>query len=326
MIKDDIKVALIGFGYWGINLARVFSELGVLDTICDSDLNRIKQIKKEYPKINAKLSFKYILENQYINAVAISTPPSSHYELVKEALLSGKDVFVEKPLALTFEDGKELVELAEKNKRVLMIGHILEYHPAVNKLKELIDKGNLGRIHYIYSNRLNLGRFRKEENILWSFAPHDISTILMLLGEEPIKVTAFGGEYLNAGICDTTLTTMEFKNGIKGHIFVSWLHPYKEQRLVVVGSAGMAVFDDLSEEKLIIYPHHVEWKDGKIPSVYKAERTVAEIEKKEPLGEELKHFIQCLKSGKRPKTDGNEALRVLKVLESAEQFLRGKHI
>ena len=152
-----------------------------------------------------------------------------------------------------------------------MVGHILQYHPAVIKLKEVIDSGELGKIHYVYSNRLSIGKLRTEENILWSFAPHDISVILMLLNEEPVNVSAFGGDYLNKGIYDTTMTTIEFRNGVKGHIFVSWLHPYKEQKLVVVGSKAMAVFDDVSSEKLFLYPHKIEWLAGKIPVATKAD-------------------------------------------------------
>ncbi len=206
-----------------------------------------------------------------------------------------------------------------------MVGHILQYHPAVIKLKELISSGELGKIQYIYSNRLNIGKLRTEENILWSFAPHDISIILMLLDEEPIRVSALGGDYLNNGICDITMTTMEFRNGVKGHIFVSWLHPYKEQKLIVVGSKAMAAFDDMSEEKLFIYPHKIEWKNGKIPIAHKADYEAVPIEKGEPLKQELTHFVECVLERKRPRTDGREGLKVLKILESAEEeLLMGK--
>ena len=179
--------------------------------------------------------------------------------------MAGKDVFAEKPLALTVKEGEELVKIASAKNRILMIGHILQYHPAIIKLKAYISSGELGKIQYIYSNRLNIGKLRVEENILWSFAPHDISVILMLLEEESAEVSAFGDDYLNKGIYDTTLTTLEFKNGVKGHVFVSWLHPYKEQKLIVVGSKAMVVFDDMSDDKLFLYPHKIEWKDGKVP-------------------------------------------------------------
>lgn len=214
--------------------------------------------------------------------MVVATPAVTHYEIVKQSLLAGKDVFVEKPLAITVKQGEELVKLAEKGNRILMVGHILQYHPAIIKLKELISSGELGKIQYIYSNRLNIGKLRTEENILWSFAPHDISAILMLLEEEPIKVTASGGNYLSNDIYDITVTILEFKNGIKGHIFVSWLHPYKEQKLIVVGSKAMAVFDDVSNEKLFLYPHKIMWKDGKIPVAQKADSQIIPFDKKNP--------------------------------------------
>ncbi len=311
-------IGLIGFGYWGKNILRNLYKLGVLHTACDTNLTAISDYKENFPDVNYTESFDSVLECNDIKAVAIATPAVTHYELVKRSLMAGKDVFVEKPLALTVKEGKALVELAEKGKRILMVGHILQYHPAVIRLKELISTGALGKIQYIYSNRLNIGKLRTEENILWSFAPHDISVILMLLNEEPIEVSSFGGDYLNKGIFDTTLTTMVFKNGVKAHIFVSWIHPYKEQKLIVVGSKAMAVFDDVSSDKLFIYPHKIEWKDGKIPVAQKADYNIVPIDKGEPLKEELNHFAECVLKRKRPKTDGTEGLRVLKILESAE--------
>jgi len=259
-MKTGKLIGLIGLGYWGKNILRNLYELGVLHTACDSEQSIISERKETFQDINYSTNFDDVIKEPDIKAVVIATPAVTHYELVKQALMEGKDVFVEKPLALTVKEGKELVDLAEKEDRILMVGHILQYHPAVIKLKELISSGELGKIQYIYSNRLNIGKLRTEENILWSFAPHDMSVILMLLDEEPIRVSAMGGDYLNNGICDITMTTMEFRNGVKGHIFVSWLHPYKEQKLIVVGSKAMAVFDDMSEEKLFIYPHKIEWK------------------------------------------------------------------
>ena len=242
--------------------------------------------------------------------------------MAKKALEFGKDVYVEKPLALTAAEGQELVDIAADKKKILMVGHILRYHPAVIRLREMVFAGTLGKVEYIYSNRLNIGKLRTEENILWSFAPHDISVILALLGEEPMRVSAFGGDYLNEGVYDTTLTTMEFPNGVKSHIFVSWLHPYKEQKLIVVGSKAMVVFDDVSKEKLFLYPHKIEWKEGKIPVAQKAEYKVISIDKVEPLREEIKHFLECSWNRKKPLTDGHEGLRVLRILEMAEHSLR----
>jgi len=316
----------IGLGYWGKNILRNLYELDVLKIACDNSEEIINQRKDQFPDIEYTRNIEDIISDSEIKAVTIATPASTHYELVKKFLLAGKDVFVEKPIALTVKEGEELVDLAEKNRKILMVGHILQYHPAVIKLKELISSGELGKIQYIYSNRLNIGKLRTEENILWSFAPHDISVILMLIGEEPIMASAFGGDYLSKGIYDTTLTTLEFRNEVKGHIFVSWLHPYKEQKLVVVGSKAMAVFDDVSKEKLFLYSHKIEWKDGKIPIAQKADYKVIPVEDGEPLKLELSHFIDCVKSCKRPKTDGYEGIRVLKVLELAEKSLKGAHL
>jgi UDP-2-acetamido-3-amino-2,3-dideoxy-glucuronate N-acetyltransferase len=201
-----------------------------------------------------------------------------------------------------------------------MVGHILHYHPAIEKLKELIDAGELGKIQYIYSNRLNIGKIRTEENILWSFAPHDISVILLLLNEIPETVYANGGSYLQKQIPDVTLTTMNFKSGVKSHIFVSWLHPFKEQKLVVVGDKKMAVFDDMSKEKLFIYPHRIEWVD-RIPIACKAEFEVVPIGTDQPLKVECKHFLDCIETKQTPRTDGYEGLRVLQILQAFQESL-----
>ena len=201
-----------------------------------------------------------------------------------------------------------------------MVGHILQYHPAVIKLKELIDSGELGKIQYLYSNRLNIGKIRAEENILWSFAPHDISVILMLLGEVPDTVYATGGSYLQHQIPDTTLTSLDFPSGVRAHIFVSWLHPFKEQKLVVVGEKKMAVFDDMSKEKLVLYPHKIQWLQ-RIPVAAKAEALVVPVEMKEPLKVECEHFLECIIRGHTPRTDGNEGLRVFKVLQASQNSL-----
>ena len=318
----DNFIALIGAGYWGKNLLRVLYELKVLHTVCEIDEKIITERKKVFPDVYYTTSYEEVLNNDKIKAVVIATPAVTHYEKVKQALLANKDVFVEKPLALKVEEGEELVKIAKERNRILMVGHILQYHPAVIKLKQIIKNGDLGKVHYIYSNRLNIGKLRTEENVLWSFAPHDISVILMLLEEEPIKINAFGLAVLNKDIFDVTITTLEFKSGIKSHIFVNWLHPFKEQKLVVVGSKAMAVFDDISEEKLFIYPHRIEWKDGKIPVAQKAECYTVKVEHLEPLKEEMKHFVECVLERKQPRTDGREGLRVLRILNVCEEALR----
>lgn len=319
-------VAVVGCGNWGRNIVRNFNELGVLDTVCDIVPETLDLLKKEYPSINITPDIDKVLSSSDTKAVAIASSAVSHYELVKKALLSDKDVFVEKPLALNTREAEELVSLSVEKGKILMVGHILHYHPAVIRLKELVDSGDLGKIQYINSNRLNIGKVRTEENILWSFAPHDISAILMLLGEEPINVTSFGGKYITSDIYDTTLTTMEFRNGVKGHVFVSWLHPFKEQKLIVVGTKAMAVFDDMAEDKLSVYPHKIEYKGGKIPVAQKAECYALDIEEKEPLREELMHFMECVEKRKRPRTDGEEGLKVLKVLQKAESTLSGSNL
>jgi UDP-2-acetamido-3-amino-2,3-dideoxy-glucuronate N-acetyltransferase len=313
----------IGLGYWGKNILRNLYEMGILHTACDSDPLIVEEKKSQFPKAHYTDSYDEILRNPEIKAVTISSPAVTHYQIAKEALLAGKDVFVEKPLALTVKEGQELVDIAAREKRILMVGHILQYHPAVIKLKEIISSGKLGKVQYIYSNRLNIGKLRTEENILWSFAPHDISIILMLIGEEPVKVKATGGAYLNQGVFDTTMTSLEFKNGVKGHIFVSWLHPYKEQRLIVVGAAGMAVFDDMTKEKLFIYPHKIEWREGKTPVAQKADFQVIPVDAAEPLKLELEQFLSSVGKRQKPVTDGEEGLRVLRVLEAAEKDLAG---
>lgn len=315
-------IGLIGAGAWGKNHLRNLEKLGVLNCVLEVSEGIIDQRKKEFPEVKFISDLNNLLANEKITGVVIAAPAEMHYDLTKKCLLAGKDVLIEKPLALKVPEGKELVEIAENNKRILMVGHILQYHYAVIKLKKMIDDGELGKIRYIYSNRLNIGKLRTEENVLWSFAPHDISLILMFMnGEEPLRVQAHGGSYINKDIFDTTLTTVEFKNGVKGHVFVSWLHPFKEQKLVVVGSEKMVVFDDLSKEKLFIYPHKIKWQQGKIPVAEKADYTTVDLEPNQPMEEELKHFLDCIETRKSPKTDGREGLTVLKILEQAQNKL-----
>jgi UDP-2-acetamido-3-amino-2,3-dideoxy-glucuronate N-acetyltransferase len=235
-------------------------------------------------------------------------------------LEAGKDVFVEKPLAVEVGHGQELVNLAKKRQRILMVGHILRYHPAIVKLQELIRNGALGRIQCLYSNRLNIGKIRTEENILWSFAPHDISVMLSFLNESPNHVSCQGGAYLNRNVFDVTLSQFEFGSGVHAHIFVSWLHPFKEQRLVVIGSEKMAVFDDTAEHKLVLYPHKVEWRD-RVPIAVKAKGEIVALGNQEPLKAECQHFLDSVASRTPPLTDGEEGLRVLRVLDACQQSL-----
>ncbi|MDD5439598.1 MAG: Gfo/Idh/MocA family oxidoreductase [Candidatus Omnitrophica bacterium] len=317
-----IKVSIIGLGYWGKNILRNLHDMGVLAKACDVSKAVLDARAKEYPTITFTGDVQSVMGDPAAQAVVIATPAATHYDLVKQSLAAGKDVFVEKPLALCVKEGAELLRLATKKGRILQVGHILQYHPAVIKLRQMILEGALGEVQYIYSNRLNIGKLRVEENILWSFAPHDISVILMLLGSEPVSVESFGASYVSKGIYDVTLTVLRFPGKIRAHIFVSWLHPFKEQKLVVVGSKAMAVFDDMTTEKLFIYPHRIEWENGKVPVARKAECNPVPIEFREPLREELTHFIECLKTRSTPKTDGEEGLRVLQVLEEAEESMK----
>ncbi|MEO0073360.1 MAG: Gfo/Idh/MocA family oxidoreductase [candidate division WOR-3 bacterium] len=316
------SIAVIGAGYWGKNLVRVFDELGALACVCDIEPEHLEQLNLDNQIVKCR-EVARVITDPAIRAVAIATPAATHYELARSALAAGKDVFVEKPLALSAKEGRELVELAEANERVLMVGHILRYHPAVLKLGEMIEAGDLGRIEYIYSNRLNLGKLRTEENILWSFAPHDISVILGLVNERPVAVSSHGEAFLQRGVSDVTLTSIEFPAGIKAHTFVSWLHPFKEQRLVVVGSEQMAVFEDSrAAEKLVCYPHRVEWQAGRFPVAVKGEPRVIAVPEDEPLRLECEHFLESLDSRIPPRTDGWEGLRVLEVLNAAEESLQ----
>lgn len=320
--QTNNQVAVIGSGYWGKNLVRNYHGLGALKLISDKNEAVLEQFQEQYPGVETCLAYSDVLNRKDIQGVVIATPAETHYSLAREALLADKHVYVEKPLVLDESNGQELIDLAADRGRVLMVGHLLQYHPVFIRLRELAATGELGRINYIYSNRLNLGKIRREENILWSFAPHDISMILSLAGEEPEKVTANGGYYLHKKIADVTNTHMEFPSGLQAHIFVSWLHPFKEQKLVVVGENKMAVFDDTQpwEDKLLLYPHTIRWENN-VPVPDKADPERLDIPQSEPLRAECAHFLDCMQNGSRPSTDGAEGLRVLKVLNAAQRSL-----
>jgi UDP-2-acetamido-3-amino-2,3-dideoxy-glucuronate N-acetyltransferase len=316
--KASERIAVVGCGYWGKNLVRNFAQLRALRVICDSNEKALRAQAELFPQVLATDSFDAVLADEQVDAVVLATPAALHYAQVKQVIEAGKHVFVEKPLALHHAEGRELVELAEEKGAVLMVGHILEYHPAVALLKDLIQRGELGRVLYMYSNRLNLGKVRQEENILWSFAPHDISVICSLIGEEPIEVNASGGSYLQSGITDVTITNLVFENGVRAHIFVSWLHPYKEQKLVVIGDRKMAVFDDTAREgKLKIYDKGIEWRAG-LPVPRQTAETTLFFEELEPLRLECEHFLACVRDHQQPLTGGRSALRVLNVLEGCQ--------
>ncbi len=325
-----IKIGQVGLGAWGKNLLRNFYYLPgcQLKIGCDQDPQRLEGFRKEYPSVKFTADFEEVLSDKELQAVVVATPPESHYALAKAALESGKDCFVEKPLVLQVEEGEKLVELAHKEGRILMVGHIMEYHPAALKLKELIDSGELGRIYYLYSTRVNLGKVRDIENALWSFAPHDVSIILYLLNKEPVRITANGMAYLREGIEDVAFSTLYFEGGMLANIHVSWLDPHKIRKVTVVGQKKMAVFDDMeSAEKIRIYDKGVDThKDyasyGEYLSLRHGDILIPKLDLVEPLKSECEHFLQCMESRATPKSNGEDGLRVLKVLAAAQKSLK----
>jgi len=287
--------------------------LGELSAIYD-----IRNIKDANGVVNQPHKFVDVLDDPEIDSVAIATPAATHYEIAKECLIAGKHIFVEKPLALKVDEAEELVELADSTNRILMVGHLLLYHNGIKEIKKIIQHQAFGGVLYCYSNRLNIGTLRTEENILWSFAPHDISVLLHLLEEEPEEVTAEAGAYITPGVPDVTVSHLKFNSGISAHIYVSWLHPFKEQRLVIVGSKQMVVFSDPILE---VYNHKID-TSGPVPVVKKALRpTGIRYTQSEPLRAELEHFLECVRTRTQPLTDGYEALSVLKVLDACQKSM-----
>jgi len=322
-----MHIAIIGAGYWGKNLVRNFYELKVLKYVYDTDPAILTKIQKDYPDVQTISNIDTILNDDTIQGVVIATPASTHFKIAKMVLNKNKDLFIEKPLSLNVHDGQELISLAKKNKQIIFVGHILHYHPAVIKMKELINNGTIGRIEYIYSNRLSFGKIRREENILWSFAPHDISLILDLVKETPCYINSIGSNFLHSMIADITMSNLKFPSGIGAHIFVSWLNPFKEQRMVIVGDDGMLVFEDSLplEKKLIHYPHVINWKNGQ-PLPEKAEGKAIDISSTwiEPLKNECNSFLKTIKERTKPITSGEEGLKVLEVLQSCQQSIETK--
>lgn len=324
-MKETKKyIAVIGSGYWGKNLVRNFYQLGVLKIVCDHNKNILLDQKKLYSEIKVTQNLSEIIPDQDIKGVVIATPAITHYKIAKKFLKAGKDIFVEKPLALELRQGRELIKLAQNKKRILMVGHVLLYHPAVVKLKQLIKEGSLGKIRYIYSHRLNFGKLRTEENILWSFAPHDISVIINFFEKLPKRIYAHGLSWLNKDVADSTISYFEFNKNQAAHVFTNWLNPFKEQKMTVIGEKKMAVFDDQIEDKLVIYSHKVRWSRNRVPEAKKALGRVIPLSQKEPLRLECQHFLDCLKTRKKPKTDGQEALNVLKILTACQKSLDNK--
>ncbi len=320
----NIRISVIGTGRWGLNHVRTARQiLGEnFNLVCDAYRSNEEKIKEIAQDINIITDPNEIANDKSIDAVIIATPAETHFEIAKQMLNSGKSVLVEKPITLTAEDADELQRISEKTGNKLMVGHILLYHPAVIKMKEIISTGEIGELEYIYSNRLNLGRVRQEENILWSFAPHDISVIQYFVEEEPIQVFSHGARYLQENIEDTTITYLKYANGVNAHIFVNWLHPFKEQRMVVIGSNGMLVFEDsLQNEKLKLFHKDYKFEKGNLIKGSK-DYEVIEFEGKQPLQAEQEHFFDCVINNKEPLTNGKHALEVMKILVEATNKLK----
>ena len=310
------QVAVVGCGNWGQHLVRIFSALGALRAVVDTDPDRAAAMTARYGVPAVGLDA--VLADPAVEAVAVAVPAAAHFAVADRSLAARKHTFVEKPLALDLGEATLLCQRADSNGLVLMVGHLLRYHPAFVALRRLVGDGILGRLRYLYSNRLNLGRIRTEEDSLWSFAPHDVSMILALVGSEPEQITATGAAWVNPQVADVTVTQLWFPGGERAHIFVSWLHPFKEQKLIVVGDEAMAVFDDGEpwSSKLRLFRHCVSQRDG-VPLVVSAEGEAVPLDAGEPLKAECRHFLDCVAAGATPDTDGREGLRVLRVLAAA---------
>jgi len=326
-----INIAVVGAGAWGRNHIRVFSEMPHvrLKYICDSDSAKLSSIQKSFPQSKAVRDMNLILQDPEIKGIVIASSAISHYPLAKESLLAGKDVLVEKPMAMRSEEAKEMVEIAEKNRNILMVGHLLVYHPVVDRLREMVRSGAMGKIYYIYTQRVNLGVIRQDENALWSFAPHDLSVILYLIDEEPVAVTAQGESYIQKGIEDVVFVSLRFSDGKMANIHLSWLDPHKLRKVTIVGSEKMVVFDDMeSSEKLKIYDKGIKNLSydtyGEYLSLRFGDITIPSVKMVEPLKTEAEHFIQCIESRKEPKTGGRDGLRVINILMAAQQSLANK--
>ena len=314
-------VAVVGCGYWGKNLVRNFHRLGALRAVCDATDSGRATAQKLAPGVPFCESVEEVLSMPEIAGIALATPAVTHHPLALKCLAAGKDLFVEKPLALRADEGRQILDAAQAAGRVLLVGHILEYHPAILALRQLIDSGKLGQIRYLYSNRLHFGKIRTEENALWSFAPHDVAVILRLVGTMPEEVSCRGAAFVHGHLADVTVSTLHFPNNIHAHIFVSWLNPFKEQKLVVVGTDRMAVFNDtVSENKLLLYNQHVTVENG-TPILHSKDVETVPIESDEPLAAECRDFLQCIATRATPLSGGGSGLRVLQVLEACQQSM-----
>ena len=322
-----VRVGVVGLGAWGWNVARNFATLRECQLVacCDADVKRRESAARAWPGVKPVETFDQLLQED-IQAVVIASPAVTHYPLAKQALLAGKDVFVEKPFALSVRHAEELAELGEKHERIVMVGHLLEYHPVVRRLRNMIQNDVLGPVYYIYTQRVNLGRIRGDENALWSFAPHDISQILYMLDMEPTDVSARGQSYIQHGIEDVVFLSLFFENRVMAHIHISWLDPHKVRKTTIVGRDKMAVFDDAeATEKLRIYDNHAEAPQaksyGEAIQVRFGDILIPRIETAEPLQLECRHFIECVATRTTPLTDAQDGLRVIRIIEAAQHSL-----
>jgi predicted dehydrogenase len=325
---NKINLGMVGLGYWGPNLLRNFTQLDGcrVKTCCDLDEDALKRLKTQYPDIETTNDYLSLINDPEIQAIILAVSAVKHYDLAKLAIQKNKHVFVEKPLTLKVSHAEELVQLSLENNVKLMVGHLMEYHPAVEKLKQMIKNQELGDIYYLYSQRVNLGRIRKDENALWSLAPHDISIIMYLLESEPIDISVRGQSYLQKDVEDVVFLNMVFPNKIMAQIQLSWLDPHKIRRTTIVGSKKMAVFDDQDQSEMIrIYDKGVLNVDygsfGESLSLRFGDVTIPYIKMIEPLKLECQHFIDCIKNDKQPRSDGMDGLKVVKVLQAAQESL-----
>ncbi|MGZ3512319.1 MAG: Gfo/Idh/MocA family protein [Thermodesulfobacteriota bacterium] len=326
-----INVAVVGAGAWGKNHIRVFSEIPNvrLRYVCDQDPSKLRSLQKTYPQAKMVEDLKPILQDPEVRGVVVASSALSHYSLSKEILQADKDVLVEKPMALSVKEAEEMIEISERRKRILMVGHLLIYHPVVDRLKDMVASGELGKIYYIYTQRVNLGVIRQDENALLSFAPHDVSVILYLLDEEPVMVTGCGESYIQKGIEDVAFLGLQFSDGKMANIHLSWLDPHKLRKITIVGSKKMVVFDDMEvSEKLKVYDKGVKNLSydtyGEYLSLRFGDITIPSVKMTEPLRAEAEHFIHSIESRKEPKTGGRDGLKVVKILMAAQESLKKK--
>lgn len=313
------RIAVLGCGGWGKNITKTLARVHEVAAVADPSESARALAAEIAPDARVYDNPMDPINDPSIDAVMIATPAETHFELARAAMHAGKDVFVEKPITIDTEDAERLRDLADTLGRVLMVGHLLEYHPAILKLRELIENGELGDIWYAVSNRTNLGKFRTFENALWSFAPHDISVLLRLIGEDPEQIVCTGGDYLSKDVADVTVTQMKFPSGARAHVFVSWLHPFKEQKLVVVGSKKMATFDDVARE-LILHDTGVDWQESQ-PIPVKSDGVPVDYDSTAPLDLEVLHFVECVRNHTQPLTSAEEGTRVLRILHTAQESL-----